>query len=110
MISSGSPIYKVGDWIFDTGSFLIRRDNETQYLRPQVRNVLLFLIEHKGQFMTATKIRQLALGVAHAENENTVHQVLTELRQALGQSEDRTYIETRPRVGYRLVADIEKLG
>lgn len=75
-------------------------------LRPQPFRVLEVLLERPGDVVTREELRQrLWPGDAFVDDEHGLNTSIKELRQALRDSpSEPRYIETLPKVGYRMVA------
>src|SRR5262245_43772024 len=77
-------------------------------LRPKVYAVLKCLVEHRGQLVTKQQLLETVWPgtfVGDAVLKGAVRQ----LRQALGDDvESPQYVQTAPRRGYRLVAQIDE--
>ena len=85
----------------------ITRGDEIVLLRPRVMDLLLCLVDAPE---TVVSKRQLIDRVWRTEfvTDNALTHAVTELRKKLGDdAENPTYIETIPRRGYRLVAELD---
>src|SRR5688572_30694058 len=81
------------------------REAQLVPLTPKVFDTLLFLVERRG--VVVTKEEMLAsLWPDAAVEENNLGQVISKLRQALGEVPgENAYIATLPGRGYRFVAE-----
>jgi transcriptional activator of cad operon len=97
---------RIGDWCVNPASGQISRDGET--VRPEVRTMrlLLCLAEHAGEVVSIDDLlNQVWSGVN--VSPDSVYQAVASLRRLLGDDPKQpTYIETVPRLGYRMVANV----
>ncbi|MEP7156462.1 MAG: winged helix-turn-helix domain-containing protein [Betaproteobacteria bacterium] len=98
---------KIGDFAIDASSHEIHGPAGVVRLRPLIMNVLLRLAQTPG----ATVSREQLIADVWSRkivNDEVLSRAIGELRTALGDdSKDPRYIETLPKVGYRLVARVE---
>jgi non-specific serine/threonine protein kinase len=78
-------------------------------LREQPVRILLLLLEHPGELVTRTEIRdKLWPNQTIVEFDPAINNAVRRLRDALGESaEKRRYIETVARRGYRFLGEVE---
>src|SRR5687767_5305442 len=102
---------RVGDFVVDPRSGELRGEAGRQLLSAQPLNVLLALIERPGALVTRDEIRlRLWPADTYVDFEHGLNAVVKRLRDALGDSADAPrYIETVPRRGYRLVAEVRPI-
>ncbi|MDZ7789663.1 MAG: tetratricopeptide repeat protein [Xanthomonadales bacterium] len=102
--------YRFGPYQLDPGSScLIGPDGEIA-LRPMTLSVLRLLLESAPNVVGHEMLLDRVWG-RQAVSPGVLSQSIRELRKALGDSpQSPRYIETRHRVGYRFIADIEVLG
>jgi TolB-like protein/DNA-binding winged helix-turn-helix (wHTH) protein len=94
------------DWRVDPGSGEISRNGATT--RPEVRTmrVLLYLAERSGQVVSIEELLEKVWPDV-AVSSDSVYQAVASLRRLLGDDPKQpTYIETVPRLGYRMVAPV----
>lgn len=105
--AAGRPL-KVGDWRVEPRELLLRREGGEQRLEPRVMALLLCLAEHSGRAVTR---QELLERVWHdvVVGDDAVHSAVSKLRRALRDGCEGPVIETVPRVGYRLVAPVERM-
>src|ERR1700687_220709 len=101
-----TTMLRIGAWCVNPTSGQISRDGKTA--RPEVRTMrlLLCLAEHAGEVVSIDDLlNQVWSGVI--VSQDSVYQAVTSLRRLLGDDPKRpTYIETVPRLGYRMVATV----
>jgi Tol biopolymer transport system component/DNA-binding winged helix-turn-helix (wHTH) protein len=104
---AGGPI-RIGDFVVDPRSGELRGSSGKQLLSGQPLHVLLALAEHPGQVVTRDELRaRLWPADTYVDFEHGLNAVVKRLRDALGDSADTPrYIETVPRRGYRLIAEV----
>lgn len=77
-------------------------------LRPLVTRALCLLVRRRGRLVSRAELRRELWGEAILEWEPGLHQVIRQLRRALGDdAREPAYVETVPRRGYRFKARIE---
>ncbi len=104
-----SITYRIGDWLIDPASRALMRDGHRALLSPTGTDVLVYLAERPG--VTVTHEELLAeFWRGPVSSPNAVHKCVVELRHALQNGDDARYIETVPRRGYRLIANVERFG
>ena len=99
---------RVGDYVLDARSGELRGESGRHTLSAQLLHVLLALLERPGAIVTRDELRaRLWPADTYVDFEHGLNAVVKRLRDALGDSADTPrYIETVPRRGYRLVADV----
>jgi DNA-binding winged helix-turn-helix (wHTH) protein len=96
----------VGDWCVNPTSGEISRNGETARLEVRTMRLLVCLAEHGDQVVSIDDL------LKHVWPEvigtpDSVYQAVASLRRVLGDDPKRpTYIETVPRLGYRMVATV----
>jgi len=73
-------------------------------------HILTILVERPGEWVTRDELRQrLWPADTFVDFEHSINTAIGKLRRALGDdSEEPRYIETLPRYGYRLIAEVEE--
>jgi transcriptional activator of cad operon len=104
MSSPPATTLHIGEWRVDVRSNEISRHGETSRLDLRAMRLLLCLAEHPGEVLSIEDlIQHVWSGVNVAPD--SVYQAVTSLRRVLGDDPKRpAYIETVPRLGYRMVA------
>jgi TolB-like protein/DNA-binding winged helix-turn-helix (wHTH) protein len=95
-----------GAWCVNPKSGQISRDGETARVEVRTMRVLLCLAEHAGEVVSIDDLlSQVWSDVTVAPD--SVYQAVASLRRLLGDDPKQpTYIETVPRLGYRMVATV----
>lgn len=101
--------WQIGDWSFRPLLHRLSRDGEHVRLEPKVSDLLYFLARRARQPVSKDSIfegvwEQRFLG------DSALTRTMAELRRALGDdARQPIYIETIPKIGYRLIADVRCL-
>jgi transcriptional activator of cad operon len=97
---------RIGDWCVNPISGQISRDGENARVEVRTMRLLLCLAEHAGEVVSIDDLlNQVWSEVSVAPD--SVYQAVTSLRRLLGDDPKQpTYIETVPRLGYRMVAAV----
>jgi transcriptional activator of cad operon len=97
---------RVGAWCVNPASGQISRDGETARVEMRAMRLLLCLAEHAGEVVSIDDLlNQVWAGVTVAPD--SVYQAVASLRRLLGDDPKQpAYIETVPRLGYRMVATV----
>jgi transcriptional activator of cad operon len=96
----------IGDWQVDPASSEISRKGQTARLDVRTMRLLLCLAGRPGEVVSIDDlINQVWAGVI--VSSDSVYQAVTSLRRQLGDdAKQPVYIETVPRLGYRMVAKV----
>jgi transcriptional activator of cad operon len=97
---------RIGAWRVDPKSGQISRNGETARVDVRTMRLLLCLAEHSGEVVSIDDLlSQVWSEVSVAPD--SVYQAVASLRRLLGDDPKQpTYIETVPRLGYRMVATV----
>ena len=97
---------RIGAWRVDPKSGQISRNGETARVDVRTMRLLLCLAEHVGEVVSIDDLlSQVWSEVSVAPD--SVYQAVASLRRLLGDDPKQpTYIETVPRLGYRMVATV----
>lgn len=101
-----AALLRIGDWRVDAGSGRISRNGETIRLDVRAMRLLLCLAGRPGQVVSIDDLINHVWGEV-AVSPDSVYQAVTSLRRQLGDdSRQPAYIETVPRLGYRMIAAV----
>jgi transcriptional activator of cad operon len=97
---------RVGAWCVNPSVGQISRDGETARVEMRTMRLLLCLADHAGEVVSIDDLLdEVWADVTVAPD--SVYQAVTSLRRLLGDDPKQpTYIETVPRLGYRMVATV----
>lgn len=101
---------QVGDWEADPALNLLRRGGLTTHLEPKAMELLCFLAERPGAVVSREALLA-ALWPGLVVGDDALTQAVIKLRKALGDdAREPTYIQTVPKRGYRLIAQVGTLA
>jgi DNA-binding winged helix-turn-helix (wHTH) protein len=99
--------YEFGPFRLDVADQRLTREGANIPLPPKEFDTLRCLVEARGRLVTQQELLSRVWQGVNVE-VGTVAQRISALRKALGRDEaEQDYIETVPRRGYRLNADVE---
>jgi len=99
-------VYRFGPFRLDTAERLLQRDGKSIPLNPKMFATLLVLIERQGRLVEKEALMKEVWPDTVVEEGNLAKNIWA-LRKALGDRTDEgTYIQTVPKVGYRFVAPV----
>lgn len=102
-------LYEFGDFRLDRVTRTLWRDEELIALPPKVFDTLCVLIEKHGKIVSKQELLDLVWADSFVEESNLTQNIYT-LRRALGVDEnDKSYIETLSRKGYRFTAEVREV-
>jgi len=103
------PRYAFGPFRLEPEGQRLLRGGEEVALKPKVFDLLVLLVENRGRLLTKEALLE-ALWPRQVVEESNITQSIYELRKALADGGDATYVETVPRRGYRFSAEVTELG
>lgn len=103
-------LYQFGPFHLEVANRRLLRDGEPVALTPKEFDLLLILLEGRGQLVDkAELIDKLWAGVF--VEENTLTRTVSRLRRNLGEnSGEQRYIETVPKHGYRFIGQVTEIA
>ncbi len=106
------PVFRFGEFELDEQTFELRRNGAAIRVQQQPARVLAFLLNHRGSLVTREQIRLAIWGEdTFVDFEQGLNFCIRQIRLALNDQADRPrHIETLPRLGYRFISQIEKIG
>ena len=94
--------FNLNGWTVDPLSASIEKDGEVIRVEPKVMHVLMVLVDNAGTTVTREELFEVVWEGAFVE-ENVLNRSVSQLRKAFGDDpRNPQYIETIPKVGYRL--------
>jgi DNA-binding winged helix-turn-helix (wHTH) protein/TolB-like protein len=103
-----SHTYEFGRFRLKTAERILLREGELVPLTPKVFDILITLVENRGQVVAKDDLMKRVWPSTYVE-EGNLTQNISLLRKALGETAGGVqFIETVPRRGYRFVADINE--
>lgn len=94
-------VYRIADVLFDPDACEITVDGRTEHLQPQVRAVLMSLVHHQGQVVPRSVLAEEAWK-GRPTSDESLARCISVLRRQLERKAGHHFIETIPKVGYRL--------
>jgi adenylate cyclase len=100
--------FRVGDWLVEPNLNCITRANEKTSVEPKVIEVLAYLAAYPGEVLSKEQILQSVWPGTYVSDE-VLRYSITELRKAFkDDAKNPQIIQTIPRRGYRLIAEVSK--
>lgn len=100
--------FEVGDWTVLPSRLRMERGEEHVELEPKVMDVLLHLAERPGTVHSRRELLD-ALWPDVVVGDEALTRAVYELRKAMGDSSrSPRYVETIPKIGYRLIAEVHR--
>jgi len=100
------PPFQLGEWTVEPMLDRMWRGEETVQLRPRVMDVLLCLVDARETVVSKQQLIDRVWGTEFV-TDNALTHAIAELRKKLGDDvREPSYIETIPRWGYRIVAEL----
>ncbi len=104
------PIIVISDWEIDPAACSLTRKGETVRLEPKAMDLLVFLAKNPGKVHSRDFLLEKVWSDVIVSDESLTNAII-KLRKALQDSaRNPEYIETLPKRGYRLIADVEFLS
>src|SRR5215475_5889592 len=105
-----APFYEFGPFRVDTVKYVLTREGEVVPLNLKAFEILLALIQHRGQVLEKNELLQRVWPDTVVE-ENNLARNISALRKALDeQPNEHQYILTVPGRGYRFVARVKEVN
>jgi Tol biopolymer transport system component/DNA-binding winged helix-turn-helix (wHTH) protein len=105
-----APFYEFGQFRVDTVKYVLTREGEVVPLNLKAFEILLALIQHRGQVLEKNELLQRVWPDTVVE-ENNLARNISALRKALDeQPNEHQYILTVPGRGYRFVASVREVN
>jgi len=104
-----TPSKRFGPFEFDLQTRMLRKEGQLINLRGQPVEILAVLLERPGQLVSRDELRAMLWpSDTFVDFDHSLNAAVNKLREALGDSaENRRFIETIPRRGYRFAAVVE---
>ena len=107
---SPTRIYKFGEFKLLADERMVMRGNHRVHMTPRVFHLLVTLVENAGKLVTKETLFNEIWQDSFVE-EGNLNSTVSRLRKILGEKPDeKRFIETIPRVGYRFIADVETVA
>lgn len=100
-------IYKFGEFELLADERMLMRGNHRVHLTPRLFHLLVILVENAGRLVTKESLLGEIWQGSFVE-EGNLNNTVSRLRKILGEKPDeKRFIETIPRVGYRFISEVE---
>jgi DNA-binding winged helix-turn-helix (wHTH) protein/tetratricopeptide (TPR) repeat protein len=100
------PVYRIGEFELTPAQAMLDRSGQTIPLRAKTLQVLLHLVDHADRFVNKEELFG-KIWPDTAVTDDALSQCIADLRKAFADdSKSPSYILTKPRVGYRLIAPV----
>src|SRR5258705_3423937 len=100
-------VVRFGVFELDLRAGELRKQGVRLRLQEQPFRALELLLERRGELVTREELRRVIWGDTAVEFEEGIDAIIYKLRNALGDSaENRRFVETLPRRGYRFIAPV----
>jgi DNA-binding winged helix-turn-helix (wHTH) protein/tetratricopeptide (TPR) repeat protein len=97
---------QIGRWTFDRSLNTLSCGNDVVHVEPRAADLLHVLAQHAGTVVGRAELLE-SVWPGVVVGDEALSQSITKLRRALGDtSRDASYIQTVPKRGYRLIADL----
>ncbi len=108
MVAQQKHIYEFGPFQMIPSERQLLKVGQPVPLKPKSFDLLIVLVENHGRLVEKEQLMKQVWPDSFVEEAN-LSVTVSALRRALGEgSDDRTYIETVPRHGYRFVAEVSE--
>jgi TolB-like protein/DNA-binding winged helix-turn-helix (wHTH) protein/Flp pilus assembly protein TadD len=112
LVPDSADTLRFRDFELDVGAYALRRNGRPVRIERQPMDLLLLLVERRGQLVLRSEIVDRLWGKdVFVDVETGVHTAIRKVRQALRDSPDApTFVETVSCKGYRFIAPVEVAG
>ncbi len=99
--------FTIGNWRVDPTQCLLISDLQTKTLEPKAMDLLLVLAEANGELVSRDQLIKTIWGDSRVVTDYALNTLVGNLRRSLAEDSNASqYIETRPKLGYRMVPEI----
>ena len=105
-----SGVVRVGRWRFDRSLNTLACGDEVVRVEPKVADLLCAFLRRPGEVLSRAELLD-AVWPGVVVGDEALSQSMNKLRRALGDaSRDGTYLQTIPKRGYRLIAEVAEVA
>jgi TolB-like protein/DNA-binding winged helix-turn-helix (wHTH) protein len=110
MLSDGESSFRLGSWTVEPLAGALRGpDGELGHLEPKVMDVLVLLARRPNELVTRQSLLDAVWG-PNVSADQLLTRAISEIRRALDDHRGKpAYIETVPKRGYKLIADVSPI-
>ena len=112
MTPDSRETFRFGDFVLDLAAYELRDKGRAVRLERQPMDLLILLVERRGQLVTRADIVERLWGPdIFVDVETGVHTAIRKIRRALRDSPDAPrFLDTVPGKGYRFIAPVSVEG
>ncbi len=108
MLLNKQGTYRFNEFLLDVKERTLKQHDSHVAIAPKVFDALLVLVENAGALVERATLRD-RLWPGQIVEDSTIARAIADARKALGDNGDeRRYIETVPKFGYRFVAEVQE--
>ncbi len=106
------PLIRFGDFELNEQTLELHRQGAPVRVQQQPARVLAFLLNHQGTLVTRQQIQEAIWGNdTFVDFEQNLNFCIRQIRITLNDQADKpSFIETLPRLGYRFIGAVERMG
>jgi DNA-binding winged helix-turn-helix (wHTH) protein len=108
MSEQNEDLFEFGPFVLDAAEQSLTKDGEQVSLPPKAFAVLLSLVTNAGRTITKKKIIETVWAGIYVEEQNLVWTIHLLRKELDDDAKHPKYIETKPRHGYRFIADVQQ--
>ena len=98
--------FRIGDFLVMQDRLIVVRDGQEIKFEPRWMEVLVMLAEHAGETLSTERLL-IEVWRSTVYGDNPVQKAISGLQKSIGDApRESRYIETVPRLGYRLIAPV----
>jgi DNA-binding winged helix-turn-helix (wHTH) protein len=103
---------RFGEFVLDPSAYELRREGRTVKLERRPMELLILLVERRGELVTREEIAERLWGNGvFIDVATSINTLARKVRRALRDSAMRSrFVQTVQRKGYRFVADVQPVG
>lgn len=98
-------VFEFGPFRLDERERTLEREGVGVSLAPKAFDVLLLLLANANRLVEKNRLLRTVWGDVHVDDA-VLTRAISDLRKALGQTDDQVWIETVPKFGYRFAAEV----
>lgn len=107
---SNAEALRIGDWVYRPDLLKLEKGAESVKLEPRVGQLLWCLAQHAARPMSREELLT-AVWPNRVVGDEALSSAINKLRKAFGDDrQNPSYLETIPKIGYRLIAAVEVLA
>ncbi len=109
-INGNNKTFQINGWKVEPSSNHLKTSDEEIRIEPRLMSLLVYLAENQGETLTRENLLDTVWEDCNVSLE-TLNSSISRLRKILGDTgKEKKYIETIPKVGYRLIMPVDFNG